>query len=57
MEINYFSPSFLVPAVLTIAMLCIPITVITDGRLSLFKTLLISIFVYTLIIFIGFPPA
>jgi len=57
MEINYLSASFLAPALLTILMLCIPITVITDGRLSLFKTLLISIFVYTLIIFLSFPPA
>ena len=57
MEIDYFSPSFLVPAFLTISLLTIPVTVFTDGKLSLFKTLLAAISIYFLIIISGIQPA
>ena len=56
MEIDYFSFGFLVPAFLTISLLTIPVTIITGERLSLFKTLLAAVFIYSLIIMSGIQP-
>lgn len=56
MEIDYFSFGFLVPAFLTILLLTIPVTIITGERLSLFKTLLAAVFIYSLIIMSGIQP-
>lgn len=55
MNIYFLNPGFMVPAILSVLMLMIPITVFTQGRLSIIKTVIMSLALYSFIIILSFP--
>ena len=50
MNIDFFNPGFLVPAILSVVMLCIPVAVLTSGHLTFIETFIASLVIYSLII-------
>ena len=50
MDLNIFSPAFLAPSILCVIMLMLPITVLSEGRLSMINTFIISCMIYVFIL-------
>ena len=53
MDINFLTVGFIVPSIMSIAMLMLPVAIFSKGSLSLFEIAIYAILIYILIILIA----
>lgn len=53
MDIDFLTAGFIVPSIMSIAMLMLPVAIFSKGSLSLFKIVIYAILIYVLIILIA----
>ena len=53
MDIEFFTVGFIVPSIMSIAMLMMPVAIISKGSLSLLEIMIYATLIYVLIILIA----
>ncbi len=53
MDIDFLTIGFVIPSIMSIAMLMLPVAIFSNGKLSLFEIMIYAILIYILIILIA----